>query len=96
MQCLCSQTKRQLKFPGCAVVDTDTTEIKLYHKDIRATLEIVHDLRAQGLEQGQDFDFAFHPSTGWDLLDHVDSDNAHVSFMFYHKKWATWFELKWT
>lgn len=78
------------------MADTDAIKIKLYHKNIRETLEIVYDLRAQGLEQGRDFDFAFQPSTGWDLLDQTDSDNAHVNFTFYHDKWATWFSLKWT
>lgn len=79
----------------CAVADTDTTEIKLYYKGIREALDIVYDLRAQGLEQGRDFDFAFHPRVEWDPLRETDSDYPHVSFMFYHRKWATWFSLKW-
>ena len=76
----------------CAVADTDTTEIKLYHKDIRGTLEIVHDLRAQGLEQGRDFDFAFY-QTRWDEM--IGEIPNSVEFRFYDSRWATWFSLKW-
>ena len=75
------------------MADTGVTEIKLYHKDIREALEIVHDLRAQGLKQGLDFDFAFF-QTRWDEM--IGEIPNSVEFRFYDSRLATWFGLKWS
>ena len=74
------------------MADTGVTEIKLHHKDARETLDIVHDLRAQGLVQGRDFDFAWQRCQ-WDEM--IGEIPSAVEFRFYNSQWATWFSLKW-
>jgi hypothetical protein len=71
----------------------ETKEIKVFNSDANEVLAIVHELRKQGLVQGTDFDFEYHPSK-WDGFS-VD-EPAHTLFKFYKEKWATWFSLKWS
>lgn len=67
-------------------------EIKLFTKDVNEVLTIVHDLKKQGLVQGTDFDFEYHPSK-WDGFS--SEEPAYTLFKFYKEKWASWFALKW-
>lgn len=66
--------------------------------DINAAkvLEIVHDLRKEGMIQGLDFDFSFNPVTLVDYQDgYLDSQKAsYGSFTFHTEKYATYFILK--
>lgn len=54
-------------------------------------MEIVKELRSQGLVQGKDFDFAYHQAK-WDHM--IGEIPKKVIFSFYENKWATWFILK--
>jgi len=54
---------------------------------------MVRELKKQGLEQGQDFDFRFMPAV-YDFANN-HSEPRHAVFTFYEEKWATWFTLKW-
>lgn len=56
------------------------TEIKLESRPAADVLEIVRELRRQGLVQGNDFDFKY--------------DHTVSMFYFYQEKYATWFALK--
>jgi len=71
----------------------ETKEIKVFNSDANEVLAIVHELRKQGLIQGTDFDFEYHPSK-WDGFS-ID-EPAYTLFKFYKEKWATWFSLKWS
>lgn len=66
-------------------------------------MEIVRDLRARSMIQGQDFDFAYHPtSSGISNLDQDPFENelsypaSYASFGFYNEKYATMFMLKYS
>ena len=54
-------------------------------------LNIVADLRASGMVQGTDFNFAFY-QTRWDAMTGDIPDRAE--FTFYKEKYATMFSLK--
>jgi hypothetical protein len=56
-------------------------------------IDMVKELKKQGLEQGRDFDFRFIPSL-YDF-DSNYSEPRDAVFFFYEEKWATWFTLKW-
>jgi hypothetical protein len=68
-----------------------TVTLKL--KSPNEVMDIVRELREQGLRQGKDFDFAYYPSqyddTGFDLL-----EETHTKFTFHNEKYATMFTLK--
>ncbi len=70
-----------------------TTLVNLDKCRIDEVLHVVKDLRQQGLVQGQDFDFAWHPGR-WDNM--TGDVPGRVEFRFYDIKWATWFNLKWS
>jgi hypothetical protein len=55
------------------------------------TLDIVYDVRAQGLVQGADFDFAWHQSQ-WDEM--IGEIPRRVEFVFNNPVHASWFSLK--
>ena len=63
--------------------------------NVNQCMEMVYELRAQGLVQGVDFDFKFKPSqldvTGLDRI-----AERCVEFLFYSEKYATLFTLKYT
>lgn len=67
------------------------TVIKLLDKDPGSIIDIVKELRASGLVQGKDFDFAFH-RTRWDPM--IGDVKGFTHFIFYKEKLATWFALK--
>lgn len=57
-------------------------------------MEIVQQLRKQGLVQGTDFDFAYHQQKSDYISGHIEVPK-HARFTFYDDKWATWFSLRW-
>jgi hypothetical protein len=67
--------------------------VRLHKTRIDEILLIVKDLRAQGLKQGADFDFAYYQPRWDDMTGDVP---GYVEFRFYNSKWATWFNLKWS
>jgi hypothetical protein len=68
------------------------TVVNLDKCRIDEVLHVVKDLRQQGLTQGQEFDFAWHPAR-WDNM--IGDIPSRVEFRFYDDKWAAWFSLKW-
>lgn len=68
------------------------TVIKLLDKDPNEILDIVKELRASGMVQGKDFDFAFYQNR-WDPM--IGDVKGFTNFTFYEEKLATWFALKW-
>ena len=67
------------------------TVIKLLDKDPTEVIEIVKAMRASGLTQGKDFDFAFY-KTRWDPM--IGDVSGFTNFTFYEEKLATWFSLR--
>lgn len=61
------------------------TEYRLYRRRSGEILEVVYQLREQGLQQGTDFDFEWHVET---------IEKSHGRFKFYTEQWGTWFALK--
>ena len=68
------------------------TVIKILDKDPGAVIDIVKELRASGMVQGKDFDFAFYQNR-WDPM--IGDVKGFTNFTFYEEKLATWFALKW-
>ena len=68
-----------------------TQQVQLRDRDANEVLAIVQELRAQGLRQGQDFDFAFHQSR-WDPI--IGDVPRLAVFEFYTEKYATLFAIK--
>ena len=66
--------------------------VELKSKNPNEVIEIVRELRAQGLVQGKDFDFEYRPET-WDNFSML-TERCTV-FTFYDERWGTWFTLKW-
>jgi hypothetical protein len=69
-----------------------TTVINLTRYQLEEVLQVVKDLRRQGLVQGQDFDYAWQPRR-WDEM--VGDVPSSVEFRFYNSQLATWFSLRW-
>lgn len=67
--------------------------VTVFHKNANETMDIVHELRAQGLIQGQDFDFAFNQSRWDDMIGEIPKQTI---FTFYTEKHATFFALKYS
>ena len=65
------------------VIDKDPTEI----------MEIVRELRGQGMVQGRDFDFAYHQAR-YDVGSYDGVENRKTIFTFHTEKYATLFTLK--
>jgi len=70
-------------------------QIELLHKKPAEVMEIVREMRENGITQGEDFDFAYHPPTynndGYEAV-----TPGRVVFAFYTEKYATWFSIKWS
>jgi hypothetical protein len=66
-------------------------KIIAYNKTPNEVMDIVHELRSQGLVQGKDFDFAFYQSR-WDEI--IGEIPKEAIFSFYTEKYATLFALK--
>jgi hypothetical protein len=56
-------------------------------------MEIVQELRASGLVQGKDFDFAYYQSRWDEMIGEVPSETV---FTFYQDKYSTLFALKYS
>ena len=69
------------------------TVIKISDKDPNEVIEIVKAMRASGLVQGKDFDFAFY-QTRWDPM--IGDVKGFTNFTFYEEKLATWFSLRYS
>ena len=67
--------------------------VKLLDKPPSEIIELVHQLKATGLIQGTDFDFAFHQSKWDDMIGEIP---RHARFIFYNEKAATLFALRWS
>lgn len=72
------------------------TQVELVSIRIDRVLEIVHELRQEGLVQGQDFDFAYSPERLNYNLAYIGEvlDQRHTVFSFYNDSLASWFALK--
>lgn len=58
-------------------------------------LDIVHELRAQGLVQGKDFDFAYNKAEH-DNFSYEPAVEQHTVFSFHTEKYATLFALRYS
>ena len=70
-----------------------TVEIKIHDKTVTEIMEIVQELRKQGLVQGKDFDFSYQPPI-WDNFGNKPYVRKHTVFTFYVESHATLFALK--
>jgi hypothetical protein len=70
-------------------------EYKVYTVAVSQVVDIVKDLKEQGLVVSTDFDFSWHP-TKWSNDDFTfdEEEAAHCVFTFYSETWANWFALK--
>jgi hypothetical protein len=68
-----------------------TVEVTIHNRDAHEILGIVAQLRADGCQQGQDFDFAFH-RRHWDPM--TGDIEGSTKFIFYTEKYASMFALK--
>ena len=68
-------------------------EVFVVDKGVPEIMDMVKDLRTQGLVQGKDFDFEYRPET-WDNFSRVHE--KYTVFTFYDERWGTWFTLKWS
>jgi hypothetical protein len=70
-----------------------TVTVTIRDRDANEIMDIVKKLRADGLVQGQDFDFSFHRKH-WDPM---TGDMAGTTrFIFYTEKYASMFALKYS
>jgi hypothetical protein len=65
--------------------------VVLNNRSTNEIMDIVQDLRKQGLVQGTDFDFAYNPPK-WDGF--TQAQEKFTVFNFYVEKYATLFSLK--
>lgn len=70
------------------------TKVTVLDKDPNEIMEIVRELRSQGLVQGRDFDFAYQPSK-YDSFSYVGEPRLTI-FTFYTEKYSTLFALKYS
>jgi hypothetical protein len=68
-------------------------EVAIFHKKPDEVLSIVKELKAHGLTQGKDFDFAFNQSRWDDMIGEIPKQTI---FTFYTEKHATLFALKYS
>lgn len=70
-------------------------KVILEHKKPDEIMQIVRELRSQGLRQSMDFDFSYHRTEyapdGWECI-----KPEHTVFTFYTDKHATFFSLKYS
>lgn len=69
--------------------------VKILHKSATEVMELVRELRQQGLVQGHDFDFAFNQAQ-YNTDGHEAVIPRHTVFTFYVEKYATFFALKYS
>jgi hypothetical protein len=68
-------------------------EVAIFHKKPDEVLSIVKELKAHGLTQGKDFDFAFNQSRWDDMIGEIPKQTI---FTFYTEKHAILFALKYS
>lgn len=68
-------------------------EVAIFHKKPDEVLSIVKELKAHGLTQGKDFDFAFNQSRWDDMIGEIPKQTI---FTFYTERYATLFALKYS
>lgn len=68
--------------------------VVLEHRSPNDVMDIVKELRAKGLVQGVDFDFAYVPPTE-DWIRGVSTPKC-TKFFFYNEKQATLFSLRYS
>jgi hypothetical protein len=61
--------------------------------NVNQCIEMVHELKTQGLVQGVHFDFKFKPAHFDSIESNVVAERC-VEFLFYNEKYATLFTLK--
>ncbi len=66
-------------------------QVVVHVESVQKVLEIVNELRTQGMAQGVDFDFAYQ-SHLWESIANPEEKSA--VFTFYTEKYATLFALK--
>lgn len=66
-------------------------EVSIYDKSANDVMDIVRELRKQGLVQGTDFDFAYNQGR-WDEM--TGEVPKQTIFKFHTEKYATLFVLK--
>ena len=67
--------------------------VKVAHRPVTEIIDIVKELRLQGLMQGEHFDFSFHQTEYDPITGHLIEDR-YTLFTFYAEKYATLFALK--
>jgi hypothetical protein len=67
--------------------------VKLKDVDPNGVMDIVRELRQQGLVQSKDFDFAYYQGR-WDEM--IGEIPASAVFSFYTEKYATMFAIKYS
>jgi hypothetical protein len=67
--------------------------VKLKDVDPNQVMDIVRELRQQGLVQSKDFDFAYYQSR-WDEM--IGEIPTSAVFSFYTEKYATMFAIKYS
>ena len=67
--------------------------VRLKDVDPNRVMDIVRELRQQGLVQSKDFDFAYYQSR-WDEM--IGEIPTSAVFSFYTEKYATMFAIKYS
>lgn len=67
--------------------------VRLKDVDPNQVMDIVRELRQQGLVQSKDFDFAYYQSR-WDEM--IGEIPTSAVFSFYTEKYATMFAIKYS
>lgn len=67
--------------------------VRLKDVDTNQVMDIVRELRQQGLVQSKDFDFAYYQSR-WDEM--IGEIPTTAVFSFYTEKYATMFAIKYS
>ena len=69
------------------------TSVRMEGYNAAETMHLVQEVRAWGLMQGEDFDFAYHPPLYHERNPGYDRA-SFAEFRFYEERYATMFKLK--
>jgi hypothetical protein len=69
-------------------------EIVLKERNPTEIVDIVREMRENGMVQGKDFDFRYNQAKYKDWSGDT-ADPEHTVFTFYTEACATWFVLRW-
>jgi hypothetical protein len=71
------------------------TEVRIGNKRARDVYGILDSLTAQGLTQGNDYDYAYCPSWAFNNTTSRPKayESGHITIKFYDEKHASWFNL---